>query len=275
MRWPPLFTPNSIVFDFLQIIRLTFSRFVVCYTQLYLIFEESSFEIHEPKGGTPMREDVFQLCRERVSAEEAARFYGYAPDRRGKILCPFHPDKHPSLSFHRGFFRCWSCGASGSAIDFAARLFGLTPLEAVRKLNGDLGLDLPLDREPDPEERERARREAELREARQFFQKWREELLTRLCAAIRAGNGAKMRPMEDWSPAECLEVREGARLEWYADTLEAGSLEEQMEIFRQRKEVRELCERTTMETTGADTGTRSWRNAAGKTAEARSGTGAA
>ena len=142
--------------------------------------------------------DLFQLCRERVTAEEAARYYGYVPDRRGKVLCPFHPDRHPSLSFHRGNFRCWSCGAAGSAIDFSARLFGLAPLDAVRKLNEDLGLDLPVDRAAGPEERERARREAELRETRKIFEEWRQTMLTRLCAAIRTGNVALRRPMEDW-----------------------------------------------------------------------------
>ena len=185
--------------------------------------------------------DVFRLCRERVTAEEAARYYGYAPDRQGKVLCPFHPDRHPSLSFHRGSFRCWSCGAAGSAIDFTARLFGLAPLDAVRKLNEDLGLGLPLDREAGPEERERARREAELRETRKVFEEWRQAMLTRLCAAVRRGNDALKKPMEDWSPEECLAVREQARLEWYADTLEAGDREEQMEIFRRRKEVGRLC----------------------------------
>ncbi len=209
--------------------------------------------------------NVFQLCRERVTAQEAARFYGVEAGRGGRALCPFHPDRHPSMSFHRGGFRCWSCGASGSAIDFAARLFSMSPLEAVRKLNADLNLDLPLDlpldRPPDEEERERARREAELREARQAFRRWREGLLKQLCAAIRLGNEARGRAMTEWSEAECLAVREQARLEWYAELLEAGSPEEQMEIFRQREAVKELCGRIWTKHTGC-TRTRSGENTA-------------
>lgn len=221
---------------------------MVSYTQLYLSIGVIEIEERKIRESAMPLNDLFQLCRERVTAEEAARYYGYVPDRRGKVLCPFHPDRHPSLSFHRGNFRCWSCGAAGSAIDFSARLFGLAPLDAVRKLNEDLGLDLPVDRAAGPEERERARREAELRETRKIFEEWRQTMLTRLCAAIRTGNVALRRPMEDWDPKECLAVREQARLEWYAATLEAGDREEQMEIFRRRKEVGRLCTRISGDT---------------------------
>lgn len=36
-----------------------------------------------------------------------------------KCLCPFHDDRHPSLSFNatKNKYRCWSCGAHGGTID--------------------------------------------------------------------------------------------------------------------------------------------------------------
>lgn len=76
--------------------------------------------------------DLFREVRERVSAQEAARRYGLTFDCHNRALCPFHPDHHPSMSFNEGRFRCWSCGASGDAIDFTGRLFSLEPLAAVR-----------------------------------------------------------------------------------------------------------------------------------------------
>ena len=87
--------------------------------------------------------DVFRECRERVSAQDVARHYGLTFDRKGWALCPFHSDKHPSMSFRAGRFRCWACNASGDAIDFTGRLLGLDALGAVRQLNVDFCLGLP------------------------------------------------------------------------------------------------------------------------------------
>ncbi len=42
---------------------------------------------------------------------------------RHKCLCPFHDDRHPSLSFsvRRNTFRCFVCGASGGPIDLVMK----------------------------------------------------------------------------------------------------------------------------------------------------------
>jgi DNA primase len=42
---------------------------------------------------------------------------------RHKALCPFHEDRHPSLSFsvRRNTFRCFVCGASGGPIDLVMK----------------------------------------------------------------------------------------------------------------------------------------------------------
>jgi DNA primase len=42
---------------------------------------------------------------------------------RHKALCPFHDDRHPSLSFsvRRNTFRCFVCGASGGPIDLVMK----------------------------------------------------------------------------------------------------------------------------------------------------------
>ena len=102
--------------------------------------------------------DVFRECRERVSAQDAARYYGLTFDRKGWAVCPFHSDKHPSMSFRAGRFRCWACNASGDAIDFTGRLLGLEPMAAVERLNADFALSLPLHRKPTQAETQAARR---------------------------------------------------------------------------------------------------------------------
>ena len=88
--------------------------------------------------------DLFGEVRRLVSMEEAARRYGFEPDRQRKIRCPFHEDSHPSLQlYHNGRGWWWYvCDQGGSVIDFVSRLFSISPREAALKLNGDFSLGL-------------------------------------------------------------------------------------------------------------------------------------
>ena len=55
---------------------------------------------------------------------------------RHKCLCPFHDDRHPSLSFRtsRNTYRCFVCGASGGPIDLVMRFLNKPFLDATRWL---------------------------------------------------------------------------------------------------------------------------------------------
>ena len=56
--------------------------------------------------------------------------------RMHKALCPFHEDRHPSLSFRvsKNTFRCFVCGASGGPIDLVMRFLNKPFLDATRWL---------------------------------------------------------------------------------------------------------------------------------------------
>ncbi|MEE8371776.1 MAG: DNA primase [Sphingomonadales bacterium] len=60
-------------------------------------------------------------------------------------LCPFHNEKTPSftVSEEKGFYHCFGCGAHGDAIRFLTEASGLSFLEAVERLAGQAGLELP------------------------------------------------------------------------------------------------------------------------------------
>lgn len=194
-----------------------------------------------------MPDDLFRACREAVTAEEAARRYGLTFDRRGWALCPFHPDKHPSMSFKAGRFRCWACGESGDAIDFTGKLFGLSPLDAVRRLDQDFNLHLPLDRRQMPAERRETERAAqkrrELADTAQAFEAWRNSMLDKLTSAIRVGNMALKKPLEGLSSGEALAVQRLPALEWWADLLCDKDMGQRMRVFRDREGVTALCTR--------------------------------
>ena len=185
--------------------------------------------------------DFYREIRERVAAADAAKYYGMAVDRTGKkALCPFHADKHPSLSFYRGGFKCFACGASGSSLDLTMQLLGLDLKDAAARLNEDFNLGL--DHEPTAAERESARR---VTDARKLFTEWREQMLNQLDAAIRAANTADM---ENPSDAEALAIRYKETFESWADILLHRPLDEQMQIFRERKGVERLCRMTLQNT---------------------------
>src|SRR5438045_5661319 len=85
--------------------------------------------------------------------------------RRGQQatgLCPFHNEKSPSFHVYdddEPHYHCFGCGAHGDAITFVMQTDGLEFRDAVERLAGDAGLDVPQD---SPQERERAERQANL-----------------------------------------------------------------------------------------------------------------
>ena len=68
--------------------------------------------------------------------------------RKGKEhmgLCPFHNEKSPSFSVveDKGFYHCFGCGAHGDVLSFVMQTEGLSFPEAVEKLAGEAGLEVP------------------------------------------------------------------------------------------------------------------------------------
>ena len=58
--------------------------------------------------------------------------------------CPFHKDRHPSMKADK-MYHCFACGVGGDAIDFTAKLFGISQYEAAKKLVEDFGLDIKVE----------------------------------------------------------------------------------------------------------------------------------
>ena len=191
-----------------------------------------------------MRTENFREVRERVSARDAAERYGAHIDRHGRALCPFHADHRPSLSFKGARFRCWSCGARGDCIDLTAQLLGLTPIQAVARLNEDFGLRLAISRPPTAAEREAAARRRDVDKAYRAFEEWREGFIAKLCAAIRTGNAAQHKAPDELSAAELVALQRREAFEYLTDALSRGTAEEQARIYCERVEVERCIDRT-------------------------------
>ena len=86
------------------------------------------------KRTTDMERSDIQRLRE-LPIESVAERLGLRVERH-KALCPFHDDKHPSLSFSvsRNSYKCFVCDAHGGVIDLAMKVLGRDFSETCRWL---------------------------------------------------------------------------------------------------------------------------------------------
>lgn len=90
------------------------------------------------------RLDIVDVVDSRVKLKKAGKDY--------VACCPFHKEKTPSFSVSQDkqFYYCFGCGASGTALGFVMEYDRLGFVEAVEHLSKSLGLEVPLDRAPNP-----------------------------------------------------------------------------------------------------------------------------
>ena len=97
------------------------------------------------------RTDIVQLVGRRVKLQ-----------RRGRVFwgcCPFHKEKSPSFKVEneRRTYKCFGCGAGGDLFKWLVETEGLSFPEAVERLAGEAGVELPK-WTPEDEERETRRK---------------------------------------------------------------------------------------------------------------------
>ena len=83
---------------------------------------------------------LFETVKSQITVKQATEYYGFTPNRSAMICCPFHNDHTPSLKLNDTYFYCFGCHATGDVIDFTARLYGLSNVQAARKLAADFSL---------------------------------------------------------------------------------------------------------------------------------------
>ena len=86
--------------------------------------------------------DKFELQKLReLPIEGVAERLGMSVSRH-KCLCPFHNDRHPSLSFSvkKNMYRCFVCGARGGTIDLVMGYLNKDFKEACRWLANEAGV---------------------------------------------------------------------------------------------------------------------------------------
>lgn len=82
---------------------------------------------------------LFEAEKEAVTARSAAEYYGIKVGRNGMAVCPFHPDKNPSMKLDKRY-HCFACQADGDVIDFVAKYFNISVKESAEKLAEDFSV---------------------------------------------------------------------------------------------------------------------------------------
>jgi DNA primase len=97
------------------------------------------------------RLNLSSVVGRRVKLTKAGREY--------KACCPFHNEKSPSFYVNddKSFFHCFGCGAHGDVIGFTMRIDHLAFPEAVEKLAGEAGLEVPRLTQQERHQAERAK----------------------------------------------------------------------------------------------------------------------
>lgn len=83
--------------------------------------------------------NVFDVIKENLTTRQIIANEGFYISRSGMMKCPFHDDHHPSLNVKERF-KCFACGEYGDGINFVAKLYGLSILNAAKRIADNFAL---------------------------------------------------------------------------------------------------------------------------------------
>lgn len=122
--------------------------------------------------------NCFEEIRSRLDIRTVVEHYGIEIKRNNTCLCPFHNDRHPSAYVYPNAFHCFTCNLHYDVLGFVMALFGLSALDAAKKLNDDFNLGIRFGYEKDcikPKYSEEVHIREIQRKKRERFEKWEKE----------------------------------------------------------------------------------------------------
>ena len=119
-------------------------------------------------------EDIANAIHDTVRMEDVINTYTPGIRRKGRrCQCPIHSGENLNFSYTDSGYKCFVCNESGDVIKFVQTILSLRDrTDAMKRINADFRLGLPLDREITVaenkalEERRKAAREKEERRAK-------------------------------------------------------------------------------------------------------------
>ncbi|AFK86972.1 MULTISPECIES: CHC2 zinc finger domain-containing protein [Thermoanaerobacterium] len=185
--------------------------------------------------------DKFQEVKTSVTLLEAIERYGLNPIKKGSrywALCPFHADKNPSMAIYDEAYHCYGCQAHGDVIDFTARYFNITPLEATKKLASDFGIRLEGSK-PSKEAQRKIRQKQELDKLYKEYNKKFNEVYDYLCRLNQLYQKIKqaIETPEDMDIPEFVEACHMQDIvQYWLNVLLDGNIKEKIQVLKEVQE---------------------------------------
>ena len=121
-----------------------YDRSTVDYSYLFLSYLIFSFLFKDMFIGERYMSIDTQKLLENLNIKEVIETYtGRSIRGSNKTICPFHNDHNASLTLKtdKGMWRCWVCDKGGNSINFVREYYGLSFIEACKKLSEDFNVD--------------------------------------------------------------------------------------------------------------------------------------
>ena len=158
--------------------------------------------------------DYAGIIKQTVPMPEVAELYTGQRIVRNRIRCPIHHGSDLNMRIYGKSYYCWVCHAAGDQIQFAQSVLGLSFQDAMKRLNEDFGLHLPIGEElVDSERLERLDRQNRIRMLQEQLEKVDYDLncihkanLAGLLNAVEiiCQCDAPKTPWDEWKPVWCM-----------------------------------------------------------------------
>lgn len=99
--------------------------------------------------------DYADIIKRLVPVRDAVERYTSERIVLNRIRCPIHHGQDRNMRIYPKSYYCWVCHAHGDVIQFVMSVYGLSFQDAVKKLNVDYDLHLPIGQEQTESDRKR------------------------------------------------------------------------------------------------------------------------
>ena len=158
-----------------------------------------------------------EIVKSKVSVPSVvSRYLSTVKVVHNRIPCPIHNGTDRNLLLHQDHWYCFVCGEGGDVIRLVRHIFQCSFTDALKRLNYDFGLDLPLGTKPSDAERlklkqqyaerlKKEQEEADKAERREKAYLDRLELLRSV--EMICTDRAPHTPWDEWEPDWCTAMR--------------------------------------------------------------------
>ena len=163
--------------------------------------------------------DYAAIIKQAVPMRDAVERYTGQQIVLNRICCPIHHGKDRNMRIYGRSYYCWVCHASGDVIQFVQAVCGVSFRDAMKRLNEDFKLDLPIGAERNATNRAKLS-ELNRRIAERKYREWLAQVDSEIDGLKRANLLGLLHTIEviceterpktadeEWNPVWCMAMR--------------------------------------------------------------------